>query len=72
MVADALEAQSAELRSTVDSLRELITELREARGGQASATIQELRDELRTISAAVNEYARGLMLESRTCTPPHV
>ena len=55
MVADALQAQSTELRSTVSSLRELITELRESRSGQASATIQELRDELRSISAAVNE-----------------
>lgn len=56
MVADALEVQSAELRSTVSSLRDLIAELRETRNGQASATIQELRDELRSISAAVNEY----------------
>lgn len=57
LVADALEAQSTELRNAVSSLKDLVSELRETRAAAGStATIQELRDELRAISMAVNEY----------------
>lgn len=55
----------------MSSLHDLVLELRETRAAAGStATIQELRDELRSISVAVNEYVFCNNIKHHT-TPPH-
>lgn len=58
ILADAIKAQTAELRSSVDSMKEMLKKYdRGSKGsdGKDSITLPELRQELRSFASTLNE-----------------
>lgn len=59
ILADAIKAQTAELRSSVDSMKEMLTKYERGRKGSDgtdSITLPELRQELRSFASTLNEF----------------
>ena len=58
ILADAIKAQTAELRSSVDSMKEMLKKYERGRKGSDvtdSITLPELRQELRSFASTLNE-----------------
>lgn len=58
ILADAIKAQTAELRSSVDSMKEMLKKYERGRSGsdsKDSITLPELRQELRSFAITLNE-----------------
>jgi len=58
ILADAIKAQTAELRSSVDSMKEMLKKYERGRSGsdsKDSITLPELRQELRSFASTLNE-----------------
>lgn len=58
ILADAIKAQTAELRSSVDSMKEMLQKYERGRNGpdgKNSITLPELRQELRSFASTLNE-----------------
>jgi hypothetical protein len=58
ILADAIKAQTAELRSSVDSMKEMLKKYERGRkgsDGKDSITLPELRQELRSFASTLNE-----------------
>ena len=60
MLSDAFTAQTAELKATVKSLEDMVRKMevgKSAAAKQDAVTLSELRQELRSFSATLTEYA---------------
>lgn len=59
ILADAIKAQTAELRSSVDSMKEMLKKYERGRSGsdsKDSITLPELRQELRSFASTLNDF----------------